>query len=282
VDPGGSIASVWPHPLPPASVPSFADNSTPNSPPLAPHPLFPPICLSPRPPALSIPPPARGPGVVVVVVVGPLLLPLREYYVRTHARTYTRRLQGYRCVRGFITGGAARGDVCCRARDDESPSVYVCPHKHARARTCARTEGSTEDWRGGGAGEAARGVTHFLAFHLFCLPTLFTPEPYFVNGSRAAPVDARRLLRCESNGRRRFSCARSPASRRRHRHRHRHRRCRCRRAFVDDGGTVDESRYGAYATELSINDLPPPPDVIGRLPAATRTRCAATRNAKLQ
>lgn len=66
-----------------------------------------------------------------------------------------------------------RRDVCSRARD-ENLSVYVRARARATLCTCVGAEGA-----------AVHGVTHFLAFHLFCLPTLFTPEPYFVNGPHA-------------------------------------------------------------------------------------------------
>jgi len=80
------------------------------------------------------------------------------------------------CARSWLyNGGCARGDVYTR---EESVSVYT------RACTTSCIYVCTEGTRGC-KGATARGVTHFLAFHLFCLPTLFTPEPYFVNGPHA-------------------------------------------------------------------------------------------------
>jgi len=134
VDPGGSIASVWPHPLPPASVPSFADNSTPNSPPLAPHPLFPPICLSPRPPALSVPPPGgRGSGTAFTTPTH--LTNTTCAHARTHTHTHTRArgLRGCRRVRGFITEGRTRRRMLPRARR-VSVRVRELTYTHARTR----------------------------------------------------------------------------------------------------------------------------------------------------
>lgn len=169
MDPGGSIASVWPHPLPPASVPSFADNSTPNS---------------------SLPAPSLASHLSVSPLVLFSLFRRRETAFTTPIRipqiphtctsssTYERGLRRCARVRGFITG-VARGDVCSRARDES-----VCVDVRARARNVTCIYVCTEGTRGRKRA-AARGVTHFLAFHLFCLPTLFTPEPYFVNGPHA-------------------------------------------------------------------------------------------------
>lgn len=221
MDPGGSIASVWPHPLPPASVPSFADNSTPNSSPPAParasHLSISPLVLF----SLSVPPPRDR-------FYHPCTHPTdtTHVYIHAHARA------GGCDARGFITG-VARGDVCSRARD-----VSVCVDVDARVR---HVYVCTADTRGR-EGAAARGVTHFLAFHLFCLPTLFTPEPYFVNSPPRPPpprrpVDARRFLRCESNGCRRFSCAHSFVPRR-----IASRRVASPSGIRRRGPTVDESR----------------------------------------
>lgn len=95
MDPAGSIASVWPHPLPPASVPSFADNSTPNSSPPAPS----------RASHLSV-----SPLVLFslfrhceTAFTTPIRIP-QIPHTYTFRHTYKRGLRRCVRVRGFITG----------------------------------------------------------------------------------------------------------------------------------------------------------------------------------
>lgn len=173
MDPGGSIASVWPHPLPPASVPSFADNSTPNSSPPAPSHPFPSICLS------------FGAVLSVPLSRDRFYHSYASHGYRTPTYTYIQvhvhaPMQGSRervCVwaRSWLYNGggcAQRRMFPCSRRE----FVRVRASARARATLCTCV---------GAEGAAVHGVTHFLAFHLFCLPTLFTPEPYFVNGPHA-------------------------------------------------------------------------------------------------
>lgn len=156
MDPGGSIASVWPHPLPPASVPSFADNSTPNSSPPAPS-LASHLSVSPlvlfslfRRRETAFTTPIRIPQIP---------------HTCTSSSTYERGLRRCARVRGFITG-VARGDVCSRARDES-----VCVDVRARARnvTCICVHGGyTWAQKGGRArGDPFFSVSPVLSSHPF-------------------------------------------------------------------------------------------------------------------
>lgn len=159
MDPGGSIASVWPHPLPPASVPSFADNSTPNSSPLAPsHPFHLYLSLLRRCSLRS----------TIARPLLPLLRIPRILHVNMHIHKrvcVSAHIQESRecvCVwaRSWLyNGGVVRRDVCSRARDE---NLFVYVRARARVYVCGR--------RGGGGrarGDPFFSVSPVLSSHPF-------------------------------------------------------------------------------------------------------------------